>query len=219
MTCAAGWPDKPVIYEINTAVWLGERSRAAGRRVTLADVSPPGTVAPDGADAVWLMGVWERARRVCSLRTRTRNCRSRSGTLPDMRPGDMIGSPYCVRRYVVDDSFGGHRASPRRGRAGRPGGAAGAGLRAHHRARPPMVTTHPEVRQGQRSRHGGGAEAWLRAGGQILARGRDPYFPPCPMWSSWTLFRPPCARPPCRPCGHRRAMRRDPLRHRHAVDR
>ena len=33
-----GWPDKPVIYEINTAIWLGDLSRAAGRRVTLADV-------------------------------------------------------------------------------------------------------------------------------------------------------------------------------------
>ena len=24
-----GWPEKPVIYEINTAVWLGELSREA----------------------------------------------------------------------------------------------------------------------------------------------------------------------------------------------
>ena len=33
-----GWPGQPVIYEINTAVWLDELSRAAGRQVTLADV-------------------------------------------------------------------------------------------------------------------------------------------------------------------------------------
>ena len=40
-----GWPDKPVIYEINTAIWLGDLSRAAGRRVTLADVpARPGTM-------------------------------------------------------------------------------------------------------------------------------------------------------------------------------
>ena len=31
-----GWPDQPVIYEINTAVWLGELARAARRPVTLA---------------------------------------------------------------------------------------------------------------------------------------------------------------------------------------
>ena len=35
-----GWPGEPVIYEINTAVWLDERSRAAGRPLTLADVAP-----------------------------------------------------------------------------------------------------------------------------------------------------------------------------------
>jgi hypothetical protein len=29
-----GWPEKPVIYEVNTAVWLDELSRAAGRRVS-----------------------------------------------------------------------------------------------------------------------------------------------------------------------------------------
>ena len=33
-----GWPDQPVIYEVNTAVWLGGLSRTAGRRLTLADV-------------------------------------------------------------------------------------------------------------------------------------------------------------------------------------
>jgi hypothetical protein len=27
-----GWPGQPVIYEINTAIWLGDLSRAAGRR-------------------------------------------------------------------------------------------------------------------------------------------------------------------------------------------
>ena len=36
-----GWPARPVIYEINTAVWLGELSRAAGRRVTLAHREQP----------------------------------------------------------------------------------------------------------------------------------------------------------------------------------
>ena len=45
-----GWPIRPVIYEVNTAIWLADLSRTAGRPVTLADV--PGTawddVAPPG---------------------------------------------------------------------------------------------------------------------------------------------------------------------------
>jgi hypothetical protein len=57
-----------VIYEVNTAIWLSEQSRAAGRPVTLADVPAPAwdEVTPDGIDAVWLMGVWERARPASS---------------------------------------------------------------------------------------------------------------------------------------------------------
>ena len=59
----AGWPDRPVIYEVNTAIWLGEESRAAGQRVTVADVpaSAWDDVTPAGVDAVRLMGVWERS--------------------------------------------------------------------------------------------------------------------------------------------------------------
>ena len=58
-----GWPDRPVIYEINTAVWLNGLARAAGRRVTLAGVAAADwdAVTPPGVDAVWLMGVWERS--------------------------------------------------------------------------------------------------------------------------------------------------------------
>ena len=37
-----GWPTLPVIYEVNTAVWLGGLSRTAGRPVTLADVTDSG---------------------------------------------------------------------------------------------------------------------------------------------------------------------------------
>ena len=33
-----GWPRQPVLYEINTWVWLDELSRAAGRRLSLATV-------------------------------------------------------------------------------------------------------------------------------------------------------------------------------------
>ncbi len=30
--------------------------------------------------------------------------------LPDLRDEDVIGSPYCVREYVVDERFGGRTA-------------------------------------------------------------------------------------------------------------
>ena len=108
-----GWPDEPVIYEVNTAVWLGGLSRVAGRRVTLADVSAPAwdAVTPAGIDAVWLMGVWERSPAGLVLANQNTGLRaSFREALPDLRDEDIIGSPYCVRRYVVDTAFGGPEA-------------------------------------------------------------------------------------------------------------
>jgi hypothetical protein len=57
------WPKHPVIYEINTWVWLNELSRKYGSAITLASV-PDGEwdiLSSLGADAVWFMGVWERS--------------------------------------------------------------------------------------------------------------------------------------------------------------
>ena len=105
-----GWPAQPVVYEVNTAVWLNELSRRAGRHLTLAEVarSDWDSVTPPGVDAVWLMGVWERspaglavARKNAQLQVSFRE------VLPDVRRRDVMGSPYCVRRYVVDAAFGG----------------------------------------------------------------------------------------------------------------
>ena len=105
-----GWPDQPVIYEINTAVWLNELSRAAGRRVTLADVADADwdAVTPAGVDAVWLMGVWERSPAGLALASANSGLQeSFADALPDLQRADVIGSPYCVRRYTVDAAFGG----------------------------------------------------------------------------------------------------------------
>jgi len=105
-----GWPARPVIYEIDTAVWLGDLSRAAGQLVTLADVtgSDWDAITPDGANAVWLMGVWERSPAGLALTNANQELQaSFREALPDLRPEDVIGSPYCVRRYVADDMFGG----------------------------------------------------------------------------------------------------------------
>jgi hypothetical protein len=57
------WPKYPVIYEINTWVWLMELSQKYNKPVTLGTVPPEEweSIACLHADAVWLMGVWERS--------------------------------------------------------------------------------------------------------------------------------------------------------------
>jgi hypothetical protein len=106
----AKWPKHPFIYEINTWVWLRELSHTYGRSVSLADVPPIewDALADLGADAVWLMGVWERSP--VGIRIATTNDALLTDfrrALPDFDLKDIVGSPYCVRRYVVDERLGG----------------------------------------------------------------------------------------------------------------
>ena len=105
-----GWPDRPVIYEVNTAVWLDELARTAGTPVTLGTVTDAAwdAVTPSGVDAVWLMGVWERSPAGLELALANAGLmESFRDALPDVQDQDIIGSPYCVRRYVADERFGG----------------------------------------------------------------------------------------------------------------
>jgi len=100
------WPKYPTIYEINTWVWLSGLSQKSGMPTDLRSVRAADwdAIAKFGFDAVWLMGVWERSPAGIAIANRNVNllndfCR----TLPDFALQDNVGSPYCVRRYVVDN--------------------------------------------------------------------------------------------------------------------
>ncbi|MEV0902268.1 alpha-amylase [Actinoplanes sp. NPDC049802] len=190
----SSWPKTPVIYEIGTWPWLTGLSRRYGRPVTLADV--PGEVwdeiAAPGIDAVWLMGVWERSPAGLALAQRNEDLqRSFREALPDLTADDVVGSPYCVRRYRADERLGG------------PSGLAAAraalrerGVRLvldyvpnHVAPDHPAVFMHPEwfVRGTQRDL-AADPRGWFTAGGQVLAHGRDPYFPPWPDVAQLNAF-------------------------------
>ena len=185
-----------MIYEVNTAIWLSEQSRTAGRPVTLADVpaSAWDEVTPDGIDAVWLMGVWERSPAGLELANANAGLQaSFREALPDLRSADVIGSPYCVRRYVVDASFGGPR-----GLAEARAVLAARGIRLlldyvpnHVAPDHPWVTSHPDLFvNGDEADIEAEPASWVRAGGHILAHGRDPYFPPWPDVVQLNAFSP-----------------------------
>ncbi len=101
---------RPTVYEINTAVWLARLGRDEGRPLGLDEV--PGAewdaLAALALDAVWLMGVWQRspAGRTIAVIEPGLFAGYRAA-LSDVREEDVIGSPYCVRDYVVDARFGG----------------------------------------------------------------------------------------------------------------
>jgi 4-alpha-glucanotransferase len=183
-TLSGPWPGQPVLYEINTWAWLQELSRELGRPVDLAGVPDEqwDRIAAWGLDGVWLMGVWERspfsARMAWEDSHLRRECEEALGGLERQW---VVGSPYSVRRYVVDRRLGGPRglAVAREMLARR-------GLRLvldyvpnHVAPDHPWVREHPEyLLQGEKEELEKEPSAFLELQGRVFACGRDPFFPP-----------------------------------------
>ena len=190
------WPMHPVIYEINTWVWLGELGQKHQRPVNLATVPPEewDQIASRGFDAVWFMGVWERSPTGIEISMRNRGLlEDFRRALSDFSAEDNVGSPYCVRRYVVDEHLGGRKglAIARRELAKR-------GLKLildfvpnHVAPDHPWVAEHPDYfirgNYGDSVREPG---AYIAAAGHVFACGRDPYFPAWPDVLQLNAFQP-----------------------------
>jgi glycosidase len=177
------WPKYPVIYEINTWVWLQELSQKYKGPVTFAKVPREEWDAIAGlkVDAIWFMGVWERSPAGIAIANRNKGLlEDFRRALPDFRPEDNVGSPYCVRRYVVDGHLGG-----REGLAIARGELARRGLKLildfvpnHVAPDHPWVTQHPEyLVQGSADDARNDPASFIEVGGRVIACGRDPYFP------------------------------------------
>jgi hypothetical protein len=191
-----GWPAAPVIYEIDTWPWLTELRERFGSQRTLGDLPAEvwDEVAPPGTDAVWLMGVWERSPAGLAIALENDDLRrSFSAALPGLTPDDVAGSPYCVRRYVVDESLGGPA-----GLADARAELARRGLRLildyvpnHVAPDHPAVTEHPEwFISGSAADREQAPNEWFDIGGRVLAKGRDPYFPSWPDVVQLNAFHP-----------------------------
>jgi hypothetical protein len=190
------WPQHPVIYEINTWVWLEDLKVKHDASVTLASVPAQewDAIASLGFDAVWFMGVWERSPAGIAIANQNTDLvRDFRRALSDFRPEDNVGSPYCVRRYVVDSHLGGREglAIARRELAER-------GLKLlldfvpnHVAPDHPWVSRHPEYFiQGDDEDLRSDPASFVAAGERILACGRDPYFPAWPDVLQVNAFEP-----------------------------
>lgn len=180
----AGWPKNSTIYEINTWVWLQELSQTYQRPVTLAKVPADewDDFAALGFDAVWLMGVWERSPvSIRVAREHEALQREYRSVLPDFSPEDVVGSPYAVHRYLVDQQLGGPEGLEAARKA-----LARRGTRLildfvpnHFALDHPWVLEHPEyLIEGSAEELQRSPQEFFQAGDKIFAHGRDPYFPP-----------------------------------------
>jgi glycosidase len=177
------WAAHPVIYEINTWVWLHELGRKHGSPITLAGV--PGAeweaIAELAVDAVWFMGVWERSPASVAI-ANANPCLLEEfrAALPDFGPEDNIGSAYSVKNYAVDGRLGGSEglAVARQELAKR-------GVRLildfvpnHVALDHPWAARHPEYFvQGTPDDVEDEPESFVQASGKVFACGRDPFFP------------------------------------------
>jgi hypothetical protein len=190
------WPSDSVIYELNTAAWLHDVGERAGAVATLADISSSewDRVTPPGVDAVWLMGVWERSPAGVQLALESAaQVASFHAALPGLDDADVIGSAYCIRRYEVDARFGG-----RRGLAIARAALAKRGVRLlvdfvpnHVAPDHPWLIDHPEYFvQGNADDLARDPAGFLAMGDAVIARGRDPFFPPWPDVAQLNAFAP-----------------------------
>jgi hypothetical protein len=140
------------------------------------------------------MGVWERSPAGIEISMRDPGLLGDfRRALPDFAPEDDVGSPYCVRLYVVDGHLGGPRglAAARRMLAER-------GLRLildfvpnHVAPDHPWVREHPEhFVQGTADDARSDPASFVELAGKVFARGRDPFFPAWPDVLQLNAFRP-----------------------------
>jgi len=183
ITPAGSWKKNPVIYEINTLVWLGELSRALGYPVTLGNI--PGDtwdgLAGLRIDAVWLMGVWERSPMGIDISNHDpAMVADFRRALPGFTPADNAGSAYCIRRYVADEAFGGDAGlAEARSQLAQRGIKLVLDFVPNHLAHDhPWVTGSPEFFiQGDRQDLTRDPVTFFPLGRHVFACGKDPYYP------------------------------------------
>jgi hypothetical protein len=190
------WPKYPALYEISTWVWLTDLSQKYGKSIDLSSVPSAewDAIASHGFDAVWLMGVWERSPAGIAITNQNQGLLDDfRRALSDFRLDDNVGSPYCIRGYVVDQHLGGPEGlAVARGELSKRGMNLILDFVPNHVAPDHLwVREHPEhFIQGNSDDVRNDPASFIELGGTVFARGRDPFFPAWPDVLQLNAFEP-----------------------------
>lgn len=175
----------PLVYEINTRVWLKELSDKLGRLITLEDVPKEEFefFREAGFDIIWLMGVWKPSRYSAAISAS--HCGLRTDFLEhlkDLHPDDIVGSPYSITAYEVNEAIGGSKGI----KAFREK-LATMGIRLmldfvpnHMALDNRWLPEHPDyfITMSRHEQCQDPRSCYEYVRGKYLAHGKDPYFPP-----------------------------------------
>ena len=149
---------------------------------------------PTGVDAVWLMGVWQRSPAGVQLALDTpEQVASFHQVLPDLTDADVIGSAYCIAATRSTRASAAAPAWPRPGPCWRDAGSDcwwTSCPTTWPRITPGSPTTPSTSSRAPRPTSRRIPQAFLPVGDTVIARGRDPYFPPWPDVAQLNAFDP-----------------------------
>ena len=183
-------PTFPLLYQINTRVWITELSLQLGQQATLDDVPDEelDQLASKGFNWVWLLSVWQTGLVGQQIsRANPQWQKEFRDTLPDLKEADIPGSGFAITAYRVQDRLGGDDALARLRRR-----LMDRGLKLmldfvpnHSAIDHPWVDECPEYYiQGSKTQLLREPANYIRVESgeelKILAHGRDPYFPGWP---------------------------------------
>jgi alpha amylase-like protein len=172
-----------VLWQLNARTTVGR----LGDSATLADLDDAhlDTLVPAGVDWLYLLGVWQTGGAGRAVSQRLPDIRRAcEDALPDVTDGDICGSCFAVTGYHVHRRLGGDEAlATLRARLAARGVSLMLDFVPNHTALDhPWVTEHPEFYISGTDDDLASAPAnWTRVstgrGEEVLAYGRDPYFP------------------------------------------